>query len=82
MVYQRFIYELCDDDDECSTQIDLGSIFDEHVIDVSSNLGDARIILVAGVQQLFEVGQQKHTFQSEGRLKPNAGLNKMRSDPV
>jgi hypothetical protein len=28
-------YQLRDDDDECSTQIDLGSIFDEHVIDVS-----------------------------------------------
>jgi hypothetical protein len=26
---------VCDDDDECSTQIDPRSIFDEHVIDVS-----------------------------------------------
>jgi hypothetical protein len=35
VVDKRFRYGLCDDDDECSTQIDLGSIFDEHVIDVS-----------------------------------------------
>jgi hypothetical protein len=36
---ERFSYQLCDDDDECSTQIDLGSIFDEHVIDVSHSSG-------------------------------------------
>jgi hypothetical protein len=40
ILFERFRNGLCDDDDECSTQIDLGSIFDEHVIDVSRTCGE------------------------------------------